>query len=200
VAEMTAVAKRYSPWGRWVLRDVDLAVDEGSTTAIVGSNGSGKSTLLRILAGASAPTQGAARRAGPAALVPERLPSSMRMTASAYVGHLGRMRDVPAEEIHGRMHELFDRLRLSPGPEVPVGSLSKGNSQKVALTQALLAPVTLLVLDEPFSGLDEDTIREVASLLTRARDDGAAVVISGHRPGDLPAADRVLTVADGRLG
>jgi ABC-type multidrug transport system ATPase subunit len=147
---LEGVRKRFGRAEPWVLDGIDATFAAGAVTLVVGGNGSGKSTLLRTVVGASAPTRGRVLRpAGPAAYVPERLPAELRMTARQYVRHMGRLRGLPAPAVTARAEELFERLGLRPGPDVPVGELSKGNSQKVALTQALLAPTALLVLDEP---------------------------------------------------
>jgi ABC-type multidrug transport system ATPase subunit len=82
---------------------------------------------------------------------------------------------------------------------VPVGELSRGNSQKVALTQALLGPTAVLVLDEPYAGLDPTAAQALTGLLLDARAGGTVVVLSGHDPAVFPAADVVLRLAAGRL-
>ena len=192
------VRKRYSRSGRWVLDGIDATLPGGAVTLVVGGNGSGKTTLLRTVAGASTPSAGrVVRPRGPVGYVPERLPAELRMTARQYVRHMARLRRLPdgAE----RAASLFDRLGLRPGPDVPVGELSRGNSQKVALTQALLGPTAVLVLDEPYGGLDPAAAQALTALLLDARTAGTAVVLSGHDPAVFPAADTVVRLADGRL-
>jgi ABC-2 type transport system ATP-binding protein len=192
------VCKRYSRSGRWVLDGVDATLAGGAVTLVVGGNGSGKTTLLRTVAGASTSSTGrVVRPRGPVGYVPERLPAELRMTARQYVRHMARLRRVP--DGVARAAALFDRLGLRPGPDVPVGELSWGNSQKVALTQALLGPTAVLVLDEPYGGLDPAAARALTGLLLDARAAGTVVVLSGHDPSVFPAADEVLRLADGRL-
>ena len=194
------VGKRFSRSGRWVLAGVDFAAWAGTVSVIAGGNGSGKSTLLRIVANASRPTRGSVQRvAGPVGYVPERLPAQLRMTAQEYVTHLGRVRGLERSVVLDRSRALFDRLELTPGPGVPVGELSKGNRQKVALTQAFLVPPRLLVLDEPFSGLDEQSGLELVGLVGEARWAGTAVVLSAHQATVLPAADAVHLLSGGAL-
>jgi len=189
------VRKRFSRRGRWVLDGVDLAVPNGARTVVAAANGAGKSTLLRIVAGASAPTAGHVRgRPASAAYVPERAPVRLRMTASQYLAHMGRLRGLSARTVRTRAGELCERLDLRPGPAVPIIALSKGNSQKVAVIQAFLHPVELLVLDEPYTGLDADASRVVGELLTEAERDGAAVLVSAHEH-----AAAAFLLAEGRL-
>jgi ABC-type multidrug transport system ATPase subunit len=190
------VRKRFSRTGPWVLDGIDAQLGAGAVTLVVGANGSGKSTLLRTVAGASAPTRGRVLRPpGQVGYVPERLPAEIRMTARQYVRHLARIRGVGV----GRAVELLDRLGLRPGPDAPVGELSRGNSQKVALAQALLGPTAVLVLDEPYGGLDPAAAQALTGLLLDACAAGAAVVLSGQDPAVFPAADAVFRLVDGRL-
>jgi ABC-2 type transport system ATP-binding protein len=198
--ELTAVRKRFSVRGPWVLNGIDLALPAGTMTAIVGTNGSGKSTLLRIVAGASTATSGEVRRrTRSVGYVPERLPAALRMTATEYLGHMGRIRGCSERAISRRSTELLDRFALQPGPDVPISTLSKGNSQKVAITQALLGDPKLLVLDEPFSGLDGKARPELIALLDDARAKGAAILVTGHDAAELPDADVTHRLAAGRL-
>ena len=198
-ATLTEVRKRYGR-GRWVLDGVTLAVPPGQITVIAGNNGSGKSTLLRIAAGAAAPTSGTAERPrNGTAYSPERLPASSPLSARCYLDHMGRLRGLGAAETRRRGTELCERLDLQPGPDVRIGTLSKGNAQKVALAQALLTPPQLLVLDEPCSGLDGDAIGAVIDLVGRAARDGAAVVVSTHAVDAFAGAHTAYELAGGTV-
>ncbi|WP_051756150.1 ABC transporter ATP-binding protein [Kitasatospora purpeofusca] len=199
-----AVGKRYGR-GRWILRDVDLDLAPGDVLAVVGANGSGKSTLLRILAGLTRPTAG--RRTGTATAqgasvgyVPDRFTAHERLTAMAYLTHLGRIRGLPTATARDRAGRLLDRLALAGGPDAPLRTLSKGNAQKVALAQALLVPPDLLVLDEPWSGLDASAHTALAGILAETAAAGGAVVFTDHREALARThATAVHTVADGRV-
>jgi ABC-2 type transport system ATP-binding protein len=194
------VRKRFTRRGRWVLCGIDLDLEPGAATAIVGGNGSEKSTLLRIAAGLCRPTTGLATYPSPIGYVPERQPARLRMSGSEYIAHMGRIRGLDRAAVNSRSAELFDRLGLRPGPEVAVDSLSKGNRQKVLLTQALLARVPLLVLDEPFMGLDADAAPALFDLLSEAQGAGTAVLISTHQATSLPASFCPLHLVDGGVG
>jgi ABC-2 type transport system ATP-binding protein len=155
VVVMEGVRKRYSRRSAWVLGGVDLALARSSGVVVVGSNGSGKSTLLRLMVGLAIPTAGVIdRNAASMAYAPERLAGNIRMPARLYLSHMAAMRHVERDLARERIDTLARRFGLVPGLDAPIRSLSKGNSQKVALIQAFLAPVELFVLDEPFSGLD----------------------------------------------
>jgi ABC-type Mn2+/Zn2+ transport system ATPase subunit len=179
--QLEAVTKRYRRRGPLVLAGLDLALEPGALTVVVGANGSGKSTLVRVLLRLTRPTGGTVHgRSGPVGYVPEQLPATIRMSAAGYLVHLGRIRGLTAPSATARAAELLGHLHLLPGPDVPVSTLSKGNRQKVAIAQAFLVPVGLLVLDEPYSGLDRPSIEAVESLMAAARRQGATVVRTAH--------------------
>jgi ABC-type multidrug transport system ATPase subunit len=202
------VRKRFGRWSPWVLDGVDLRLEPGSTTVVVGANGSGKSTLLRIVAGLTRPTAGEVRGRGRGgvgrsggvtfAYAPDRLGAHVRMSARDYVAHMARLRGAgPVADTAGA--ELFERLGLAPGPDVPIRTLSRGNSQKVALTQALISPVDVLLLDEPYAGLDAPARDALTAIVAERADSGTAVVMTAHQPPERVAATRMLRLEAGRL-
>jgi ABC-type multidrug transport system ATPase subunit len=199
VVRLRKVSKRF---GRWeILADVDLRVDAGELLALVGANGSGKSTVLKLMVGLSRPSAGTVRRnARVVSYVPDVFASHDRLSASAYLRHMGRIRGLSARVARDRAGELLDRLALSGGADTPMRKLSKGNAQKVALAQALLDPPQLLVLDEPWSGLDSTAHATLRELLTETAEQGAAVAFTEHS--DLvvrSTATRVCELRNGQL-
>jgi ABC-2 type transport system ATP-binding protein len=198
VITVEGVRKRFSRAGRWVLDGVELAIPAGEVTVVAAGNGTGKSTLLRIVAGASSPTAGrVVNRPGVVGYVPERAPVRVRMTARQYIVHMGRLRGLRPDAARARAAELFERLELRPGADVPITELSKGNSQKVAVAQAFLCQPELLVMDEPYTGLDARASREVRGLLTETAAAGTAVLISAHER--TAAEGRVFQLREGRV-
>jgi ABC-type uncharacterized transport system ATPase subunit len=136
------VSKRYGR--REILADVDLQLNAGELLALVGANGSGKSTVLRLMVGLSRPSAGSVQRnADVVSYVPDVFTSHDRLSASAYLRHMGRIRGLSTRTARDRSLELLDRLALSGGADTPMRKLSKGNAQKVALAQALLDPPQL---------------------------------------------------------
>jgi ABC-type multidrug transport system ATPase subunit len=194
------VSKRYGR-GDWVLRDVDVEAPAGDVVAFAGGNGSGKSTLLRIAAGLSRPTRGTvAGRPAVVGYVPDRFSPNERMSAAAYLTHMGRVRGLATSVASARAGQLLDRLALVGGKHVALRSLSKGNAQKVALAQALLVEPGLLVLDEPWSGLDSDAHGVLAEIMTEVAASGGTVVFTDHRESVTRArATRTYTVGKGRV-
>jgi ABC-type multidrug transport system ATPase subunit len=115
VTRVEAVSKRYG-FGRWVLRDVSLEVSAGEVAAVVGGNGSGKSTLLRMLVGLSRPTSGmVSGRPAVVGYVPDRFPPNERLSAMAYLGHMGRIRGLSTRDAESKAAQLLERLALVGG-------------------------------------------------------------------------------------
>ena len=195
-----AVSKRYGE-GRWVLRNVDMQVSAGQVLAVVGGNGSGKSTLLRILVGLSQPTSGTVsslpRHIG---YVPDRFTAHERISAISYLTHMGRIRGLPGSAARARGSHLLERLSLVGGPNATLRTLSKGNAQKVALAQALLIQPDLLVLDEPWSGLDASAHGVLAEFIGEVAAQGGAVVFTDHREAITEThADGAYVIDDGQV-
>jgi ABC-2 type transport system ATP-binding protein len=186
----TAVAchdlrKRYGRTGPWVLCGIDATVEHGGIVRVSGPNGAGKSTLLRIVAGACLPS-GGTRRVAPGVAVgyaPERAAPPGGFMSARYLDHHARIRGLDAATRRRQVDELAERLGCGPALRQRLGALSKGTLRKVVVAQALLGGPGLLVLDEPFAGLDVDARAAVADLLAERARDGAAVVLSDHRQG-----------------
>jgi ABC-2 type transport system ATP-binding protein len=194
------IFKRYGRSFPWVLHDLNLLLEPGSLTEIVGTNGSGKSTLLRVLVGVTRPTRGGVTtRPAAVGYVPERLPARVRMTGRIYLGHMARLRGLDSATANPRVEALAKAFALQPGLDTPVAALSKGNRQKICLAQAFLAPVGLLALDEPWNGLDPTAQAALGHELGHARQAGTAVVTTAHHVGTATGADRTFVLAGGRL-
>ncbi|MCW6008202.1 ABC transporter ATP-binding protein [Micromonospora sp. CPCC 205371] len=197
---LRGVSKRY-PGGAEVLTAVDLEVHPGDVIGVMGDNGSGKTTLLKILVGLSLPTAGTVSGRPPiVAYVPERFPSHHRMSALSYLRHMGRIRGLSTRTADALARELLDRLALAGGETTALRRLSKGNAQKVALAQALLVRPHLLVLDEPWSGLDASAHGVLGELIDEVAQAGGAVVFTDHRESVVAAnASTGVRIDQGRV-
>jgi ABC-2 type transport system ATP-binding protein len=193
------------------LRGLDLTVPYGRVTALVGPNGAGKTTLLLVLATLLRPDAGEVRVAG---FDPVTHPAQVRATmgwmpdvfgvydqltvreylaffADAYL--LGRPR---ADE---RVSSLLALVHLQEYADGPVHVLSRGQKQRLALARALVHEPSVLLLDEPASGLDPRSRVELRDLLRGLAAAGTAVLMSSHILTELEEiADRVVFVADGQ--
>ena len=187
------------------IEDVSLSVPAGQVTGLLGPSGSGKTTLLRAVLDLIHPQRGAIdivttsskdRRArANVAYLPGDLSLPGRLTGKAL---LRRFSAAGGGLDPTRVESLTERLGVDLTR--PVGTLSKGNRQKVGLVLAFAKNARVLLLDEPTSGLDPLLQREFATLVHEAVNDGAAVLLSSHVMSELEdLADRVAVLRDGRL-
>ncbi|MFC6596259.1 ABC transporter ATP-binding protein [Kitasatospora paranensis] len=179
---LTGVGRRYGRGGPWILRGVGLAVAPGEVVRIEGRNGSGKSTLLRIAAGVERPTEGAAALPARRAYVPERFPPALPFDVRGYLRSLGRVHGLDAAEAARRAAHWMERFGIADRTGTPLGRLSKGTCQKVAVAQALLAEADLLVLDEAWTGLDGAARAELDDAVAERAAAGGRVLFVDHDP------------------
>ena len=171
--ELRNICKAYGE--KQVLQNVDLVLPEGETTALMGASGRGKTTLIRILMGLEQADSG--ERLGmdkvriSAVFQEDRLLD--RLTAE------GNLRFVAeTERQRGEIPALLQELGLG-GERSPAATFSGGMKRRLAIARALLADYDLLVLDEPFRGLDEDTKAQVMETVRR-RSMGKTVLLVTH--------------------
>jgi ABC-2 type transport system ATP-binding protein len=170
---------RYARRAGWTLRAVDAVVDPGRTVVVLGRNGAGKSTLLQLAAGVLRPVRGAVRgRPAVVGWVPERFPADQPFTAGQY---LQRMAEIRGQADPRVVHGWIERLLLVEHVDTRLADLSKGTAQKVGLCQALLVPPGLLVLDEPWEGLDSVARMLIPQIVAEVTEAGGSVLVSDHR-------------------
>jgi heme exporter protein A len=191
------------------LRGVDLDARAGELLAIAGPNGAGKTTLLRILAGLMRPTSGEVLVRGSRLTRSE--PGPRR--AIGLLSHQTFLYDdlTPAENLHfaARLYGLedpasavrtaLDEVGLSARAATPVRHLSRGLLQRAAIARALLHRPDVLLLDEPFTGLDAPAADRFRTLLRAQLAEGRALVLVSHHLAEVwELATRVAVLADGR--
>jgi ABC-2 type transport system ATP-binding protein len=171
------VGYRYSRRGPWVLRGVTVGIEPGEIVVVRGGNGTGKSTLLGLFAGALRPVLGQVQgRPARIGWVPERFPAEQPFTVSGYLSTMAELRGGTAAGVE----RWISRLGLAPVQHERLSALSKGTAQKVGVAQALLVLPDLLLLDEPWEGLDIDTRELVPDIIDEVLDNGGAVLVSDH--------------------
>jgi ABC-2 type transport system ATP-binding protein len=156
--------KRYGP--RIAVRDVSFAIEEGEIIGLLGPNGSGKSTILRMLAGYLQPTGGPLRVAGVDAVadslaarrrvgyVPEDAPLYDGMRVGEFLYFMSAIKGLAGSAMRAAVDAVVERLALGPVLGMPIGKLSRGYRQRVAIAQALVNDPPVLILDEPTNALD----------------------------------------------
>ena len=192
----------------WALRQVSLAIAPGEFVALLGQNGAGKTTLLRILALLLRPSSGKILFDGVAARdVPEQTKRSI-----GFVGHNGFLYDelTAAENLrfYARLYGLhpieervgfwLERMSLESRADELVRNLSRGMRQRAAIARALLHDPDLLLLDEPFTGLDAHSSQSLMAVLEAFQAEGRTVVVSTHHLEEvLPLATRAVILDKG---
>ncbi|MFI2661427.1 ABC transporter ATP-binding protein [Micromonospora carbonacea] len=192
---------RYHRRGPWVLRQVDLRLGAGEAAVVLGRNGVGKSTLLQLAAGVLRPARGrVVDRPRHVGWVPERFPADQPFTVGRYLDGMARVAGLGGAEAGAAVRRWTERLGLGPFHGVRLPELSKGTAQKVGLAQAMLRRPGLLILDEPWEGLDAAARELVPALIDEVLAAGGSVLVSDHRgeTARLPGAAR-WTVADGTV-
>lgn len=174
------------------VRDISLAVEPGDIYGFIGHNGAGKTTLIRSIVGVQGIDGGSIRVCGidvardPVAAkrliayVPDNPDVYEFMTGIQYLTYLADIFQVPADVRTERIAELAERLELIGALGDAVGSYSHGMRQKLVLIGALLHEPRLLVLDEPFVGLDPVASHELKLMLGELASRGSAVFFSSH--------------------
>ena len=169
---------RYGRRAPWTLRAVDAVAEPGRTIVVLGRNGAGKSTLLQLAAGVLGPQRGVVHGRPPVVgWVPERFPADQPFTAGDYLRRMAALRRVP----HDAADEWIERLLLTDHTATRLADLSKGTAQKVGLAQALLLRPGLLVLDEPWEGLDAAARTLIPEIVAEVTTAGGTVLVSDHR-------------------
>ena len=196
---MTALAARgiYKSFGRRrVLTGADLDVAPGELVAVVGENGTGKTTLLRILAGDVRPDAGTVVIGGRLGYCPQAVVLDEALTVDQHVRYFQAAYEIGSL---ARAEELIERLGLDACRSQRAGTLSGGTRQKLSLTLALMHNPAVLLLDEPYQGLDWQTYLAFWDLAADLRAAGTATVIISHLVFEHERFDRICHLAGGRI-
>ncbi|MGW3621457.1 ABC transporter ATP-binding protein [Micromonospora arida] len=175
---------------RQVLRNVSFEVSAGRMTGFVGANGAGKTTTMRIILGVLAPDAGEVSWGGTTltrqdrqrfGYMPEERGLYPKMTTREQVAYLGRLHGLDAAAARRSTDALLDRVGLGERGDDLLETLSLGNQQRAQIAAALVHDPEVLVLDEPFSGLDPLAVETVVAVLRERASAGAPVLFSSHQ-------------------
>ncbi|MDP9798120.1 ABC-2 type transport system ATP-binding protein [Catenuloplanes nepalensis] len=207
VLRVSAVDRGFA--GRQVLKDVSFDVTAGRMTGFVGANGAGKTTTMRIILGVLAPDSGevtwdgrALTRADRQAFgyMPEERGLYPKMSVREQVVYLGRLHGLSAADAARGANELLERVGLGERADSKLETLSLGNQQRAQVAAALVHDPEVLVLDEPFSGLDPMAVDTVVSVLRERARAGASVLFSSHQLDVVERlCDDLVIIADGTI-
>ena len=205
--EIRNLDKRYG--ARQVLTDVSFDVQPGRLTGFVGANGAGKTTTMRIILGVLAPdggtvslggkllNDGGRRRFG---YMPEERGLYPKMKLREQLVYLARLHGLPTDRATRNATALLERLGLGERADEPIEKLSLGNQQRAQIAASLVHDPEVLVLDEPFSGLDPMAVETVVGVLQEHAAAGIPVLFSSHQLDIVERlCDDLVIIADGRI-
>jgi len=207
-----AIAGLRKSFDRPVVDNLDLTIHAGEFYALLGPNGAGKTTILRMVAGLLQPDAGAISIFGMDArrdpLAAKRVTAWVsdepmvydRLTPLEYLEFVAGLWQIDARTAQVKAHELIDWLGLAPHANELCGSFSKGMLQKVALAGALVHEPRLIILDEPLTGLDAGSARQVKDVLQGLVRNGVTVIMTTHILEVAERmAERIGVITHGRL-
>jgi ABC-2 type transport system ATP-binding protein len=193
------------------VQDVSFEVAKGEIVGFLGPNGAGKTTTLRMLSGFLGATSGSVKIAGfdiatqslearaRVGYMPEAAPLYPELRVREYLAFRAALKRVPRRERKAAVERSLEQAAVKDVAETPIGQLSKGYRQRVALADALVSSPPLLILDEPTAGLDPNQIVEVRRLV-RELGGSHTILLSTHILPEVEAVcDRALVIAQGRL-
>ncbi|MEO5535088.1 MAG: ATP-binding cassette domain-containing protein [Pseudolysinimonas sp.] len=205
--QIRGVGKRFGT--RQVLEDVSFDVIEGRMTGFVGGNGAGKTTTMRIILGVLEPDSGDVTLDGKHlgsgdrrgfGYMPEERGLYPKMRLLEQLVYLARLHGLDPDAARTNARELLGRLGLGERENDPLEKLSLGNQQRAQIAAALVHDPAVLVLDEPFSGLDPMGVETVVDVLRERAARGVPVLFSSHQLDIVERlCDDLVIIADGRI-
>jgi ABC-2 type transport system ATP-binding protein len=205
--QVREVRKAYD--GRTVVNDVSFDVAAGEIFALLGPNGAGKTTLIRMITDIVRPDGGritydgrsvAGNRTVRVSYLPEERGLYKKVALLDAIAYYGELKGLSRADARRETIELLEEFGLAAWAKKQVAQLSKGMQQKAQLCTALIGKPELLILDEPFSGLDPINVQILEDVLRRRRADGATVLLSTHQMNKVEQqCDRALMINRGHM-
>jgi ABC-2 type transport system ATP-binding protein len=193
------------------LQNINFQVKKGQIAGFIGPNGAGKSTTLKILCGYLVPSSGktlfdnisladepfkAREKIG---YVPETPVLYPELKLVEYLYYVGRLKGIKKAILKTKIPELIDRCHINQYTTTLVGSLSKGNKQRLALAQALLADPSILLLDEPMASLDPAEAIYIRSLIHQLKN-VSTILLCSHNLSDVSQiCDQLICIKEGKV-
>ena len=209
IIKLESITKIYKNFT--AVNKVNLQIKEGEILGLIGHNGAGKTTTLKMIVGLLAPTSGTIEVMGyditrentrvkqHIGYLPEESPLYENMTVRQYLEFFAELYKLPKNQAVERIDSLLDSLKLEERDKY-TGDLSKGMRRKVAIARTLLHEPSILVLDEPNSGLDPLTSFFIIDYLKKLNDLGKTIVVSAHNLFHIEyICDRVVIMKNGEI-
>ena len=204
---LEAVTKRYAE--KVAVDSVTFSVPEGSIYGLLGPNGAGKTSIIRMITSITAPDDGKIwfhgeplhedhnRQVG---YLPEERGLYRKMKVGEHLIYLLRLRGLSKADAHTKCNEWMERLDISTWYNKEVGELSKGMQQKVQFIATVAHDPKLLILDEPFSGLDPINTQIIENEIHRLNKEGTTIIFSTHRMEQVEElCERIALISNGKL-
>lgn len=196
-----------------VLKDVSFTAHPGEITGLIGANGSGKTTTMRLIStilkpdsgsidvcGINAVDEPAEARKNIGVLFGGDVSLYTRLTAWENIMYIARMQGVDARDAKKRIRVLSNLLDMDDYIFQRVEGFSRGMRQKVAFAKSIIHDPNVILLDEPSTGLDIYSIRDVQDFILNCRDQGKTVLVSTHNMHEIERlCDRIVIIKDGRI-
>jgi ABC-2 type transport system ATP-binding protein len=207
--EVENLTKKYA--GFTAVQDLSFHVEKGEIVGFLGPNGAGKSTTMRMLTGYLPPTSGRASIAGydifehsvearrHIGYLPESTPLYHDMRVHEYLEYRAALKGVPSAAVRNRVGEVLDLCDLRAKERALIGTLSKGQKQRVGLADALVHDPDLLILDEPTIGLDPNQIRQVRNLIKNLAHRRTVLISTHILPEVEIMCSRVIVIHKGKI-
>jgi ABC-2 type transport system ATP-binding protein len=184
---LQGVTKTFGP--KVAVRDLDLTVPEGGLYGFIGPNGAGKTTTIRMIMSILFPDSGAVSVLGKRSALeakdrigylPEERGIYRKMKVGSFLAYMGRLKGQDGQGIRSRVKQWLERVGLADVENKKCEELSKGMQQKVQVLSAIIHEPDLLILDEPFAGLDPVNMRLLRDLVLEQHRRGATIIFSTH--------------------
>ena len=192
-----------------VLKDLSFSIPKGSAVGFLGANGSGKTTTFKCLLELIQKDQGEVLFFGESlslknrsriTFLPERPQYYEELTAKEWLYFYAGLRAPLSDSVKSKIEQGLKKIGLQPSKDQKLGTFSKGMLQKVGILQSLLLEPDLIIMDEPFSGLDPESRFLVSELLEEKREEGCTLFLSSHIFQDIERlCDRLLILKEGQL-
>lgn len=190
-----------------VLKGITHSFEKGKVHGIVGNNGSGKTVMMKCICGFLKPTSGTVKVDGKVIGRQEDFPKNLGLIIEApgFLPHLSGFRNlsilasVNKKIDKNRIKETIRLVGLDPDMKKPVGKYSLGMRQRLGIAQAIMEDPELLILDEPFNGLDKNGVQDMRELVKSLAEKGKTIILSSHNPADIDTLCDTVCEMDGGI-
>ena len=209
IVKVEHLSHRYSV--QWVLRDINIEIQNQGIYGLLGSNGAGKSTLMNIMCGVIKQTEGVVyingvdTRLKPIeckrfiGFLPQKPPLYGDLTVEEYLTHTADLRQVPPHKVKEYLEEVLELCSIAHFRKRLLKNLSGGYQQRVGIAQAIIHKPALVVFDEPTNGLDPNQILEIRYLIKKIAEE-RTVILSTHILSEVQATcDHIIMIEQGKM-